>query len=362
MKVAIVHDHLVQDGGAERVAETLLEMFPKSAFFTLLYNKNKVSPTFENHQIRTSFLQKIPFLNKRDEWLLPWMPAATEHHNLHDFNLVISNSSIFSKGVITAPGAKHICYCHTPPRFLWTDSHNYLQELKHNFLIKKFLPLILPRLRQWDRLAADRVDYFVANSQEVQKRIKKYYGRDSVIIPPPIKTENFYLTKNLGNYFIAGGRLVGYKRFDLIINAFNRLNLPLKIFGVGPLSKDLKKMAKNNIQFLGKISEKEKAEWLSRAQAFINPQLEDFGLTAVEAMASGRPVIAYGQGGALETVAKNITGKFFYDQTWEDLAYQILKFKNSDFDPVKIKAHAENFNLANFQQKFQNFLHAKLSE
>jgi len=356
MKLALVHDHLVQDGGAENVAKTLQEIFPESHFFTLVYDKNKVNPDFKNYNVKTSFLQKIPFGVSKYQWFLTLMPTATENHNLNDFDVVISSSSIFSKGIITSPTAKHICYCHTPPRFLWTDSHNYLEELKLNSFFKKLLPFYLTRLRQWDKIAAERVDHFIANSEEVRKRIKKYYNRESEVIYPPVDTQRFYISPKQENYFLAGGRLVGYKRFDLIIEAFNRLNLPLKIFGAGPMLKKLKVQAKNNVTFLGRVSDERRAELFSRAQAFINPQLEDFGITAVEAMASGRPVIAYKAGGALETIVEGKTGTFFEEQTWTDIADKIIRFKSNDYNPQEIKSHAQTFDTEIFKKRIADYL------
>ena len=361
MKLAIVHDHLVQEGGAESVAKAFQEIYPESPFYTLLYDKSKVHPDFQKSDIRTSFLQKIPFGARNSQWLLNWMPAATENHNLNDFDVVLSSSSIFSKGIITKPGATHICYCHTPPRFLWTDSHNYLKELKVSPIIKAVLPLFLTKLRQWDKIAADRVDHFIANSEEVKQRIKKYYNRDSTVIHPPVDMDKFYLSPKLGNYFLAGGRFVGYKRFDLIVEAFNRLNLPLIIFGDGPGNNDLIKKARKNITFTGRINDQEKAKLMSECLAFINPQIEDFGITALEAMASGRPVIAYKAGGALETIKENITGTFFDEQTWTDLADKVLRFKPELFNANDIRNEASAFDLKIFKQKIDAFIKEKIA-
>ncbi|MBI5077021.1 glycosyltransferase [Candidatus Falkowbacteria bacterium] len=360
MNVALVHDHLTQDGGAEEVVKALIDIFPQSPVYTIVFDKQNVDSFFHDKNIIPSFIQAFPFGVKKYQWFLPLMPAATEHHNLNNYKLIFSSSSIFSKGIIPPPNATHICYCHTPPRFLWTDSHNYLKELQQNFLIKKFLPLILTKLRQWDKVAAERVDHFIANSREVQKRIKKYYNRDSEIIHPPVETRKFHVAGRTENYFLAGGRLVGYKRFDLAVSAFNRLNIALKIFGDGPLLKRLKASAKSNIQFLGKVTDKKRAELYSHCLAFLNPQLEDFGITAVEAMASGRPVIAYRAGGALETVVESKTGVFFEEQTWEDLADKILRFNPTDYNPNQIREHSLQFDIEIFKRKIKEFIIAKM--
>ena len=219
---------------------------------------------------------------------------------------------------------------------------------------------MLTRLRQWDKIAAERVDHFIANSREVQKRIKKYYNRDSEVIHPPVDTAKFCISNNIGNYFLAGGRLVGYKRFDLLVTAFNRLNMPLIIFGDGPQKKHLQQNAKNNIQFLGKVSEKKKSELYRHCLAYLNPQLEDFGITAVEAMASGRPVIAFRAGGALETVIEGKTGTLFEEQTWEDLADKVLRFKCQDYKPQEIREHALQFDVEIFKRKIKEFIVTKL--
>lgn len=356
MKVALVHDHLVQDGGAEKVLLALQEIFPNAPTYTLLYDPKRVSKEFAKKEIRTSFLQKIPFALKKYQWLLPLMPAATESHDLSGFDVVISSSSAFAKGIITKPGTLHVCYCHTPTRYLWSDTHSYVQELNANRLTKALLPILLNRLRVWDRLSSDRVDRFIANSRTVAERIKKYYARDSEIIYPPVEIEKFSVANKPGTYFLAGGRLVSYKRFDLIIQAFNRLGLPLKIFGDGPLSKEYRKQARSNITFVGKVSDAEKAELYKGAIAFIHPQEEDFGITALESMAAGRPVIAYGVGGALETVVPGVTGEFFGDQEWEELAATIIRFNPSAYDPKTIRAHAETFDTSVFKRRIASFV------
>jgi glycosyltransferase involved in cell wall biosynthesis len=359
MKIALVHDHLTQEGGAEKVLEVLQQTFPTSPTYTLVYNAKKTGALFGNREIKTSFLQKMPFSRKKIEWYLPLMPAATESHNLDNFNVILSSSSAFAKGIISKPETLHICYCHTPTRYLWSDSHSYLQELNKPKIIKKLLPLFLSKIRQWDSQAASRVDYFIANSREVQKRIKKYYRQDSVVIYPPVETSKFSPKNKVSDYFLTGGRLVSYKKFDLTINAFNRLGIKLKIFGQGPDYKKLRQQARSNIEFLGPITDQEKKEVFESCLAFINPQTEDFGITTVEAMAAGRPVIAYNKGGALETVIDGKTGTFFDEQEWEVLADKIFHFKPENFNPQIIHDHAKQFDTEVFKKKITDFITEK---
>jgi len=348
MKLAIVHDHLIQAGGAEKVLAVLQQIWPQAPTYTLLYQPENLGQVCAKHEIKTSFLQHWPGALKHYQWFLPFMPLATESYDLFDYDVVISSCSALAKGVITGPQSVHICYCHTPTRYLWSDTHRYIEELKYNWLIKKIAPYFLSRLRSWDQLAAQRVDVFVANSNTVAARIAKYYHRDSVVIYPPVDTNSFFVSDKIDKYFLTGGRLVAYKRFDLVIKAFNRLGIPLKIFGAGPEFVELKKLAKNNIEFVGNVTTAELAKLYSHAQAFINPQLEDFGITPVEAMASGRPVIAYRAGGACETVVDNKTGKFFDEQSWEALADCVVRFKPENFNSAEIKLHANQFSTQRF--------------
>ncbi|PIT88385.1 MAG: glycosyltransferase family 4 protein [Candidatus Magasanikbacteria bacterium CG10_big_fil_rev_8_21_14_0_10_36_32] len=355
MKIALVHDYLSQDGGAERVLKAFHEIWPEAPIFVLFHDKKKIN-YLNPENIRQSFLSKLPLVKSLFQWYLPLMPAATEHHHLKNFDLVLSSTSAFAKGVITAPEALHVSYCHTPPRYLWADAHDYLENLKRGSLINAILNNTIHKLRLWDKMSADRVDYFIANSKTVQQRIQKYYRRLSDVIYPPADTDKFYISPKIENYFVAGGRLVPYKRLDLTVKVFNRLKIPLKIFGTGPELPYLKKIAKPNIEFLGRISEAEKARLLSRSLAFIHPQLEDFGITPIEAMASGRPVIAYGVGGATETVIPNETGVFFREQTWESLLDTIINFEPQNWDSAKIREHALQFSLDNFKNNIQKYV------
>lgn len=355
MKIALVHDHLTQEGGAEKVLQILQEIYTQAPTYTLFYDANKLK-TFQNKKIITSFLQKMPWAVKKYQMYLPLMPTATESYDLMDYDVIISSSSAFAKGVITRSNTLHICYCHTPTRYLWSDTHRYVEELHYNKLIKKFIPLVLTRLRQWDRLAADRVDYFIASSKNVAKRIKKYYRRESTVIYPPVETEKFKISDRIGDYFLIGGRLVAYKRYDLAIEAFNHLKIPLKIFGEGPERQKLEKMSKSNIEFLGKVSQEKLVELYSQAQAFIHPQIEDFGITAVESMASGRPVIAFAAGGALETIVEGKTGRFFDEQSWEALADAVIRLQKEKYSPKEIKLHAEKFRVDRFKKEITDFV------
>jgi len=355
MRVALVHDYLSQQGGAERVLQALSEIWPEAPIFVLFSDKEKLG-NLSAKEINNTYLHKLPRVNKSFQWYLPFMPGATERHNLGEFDLVISSTSGFAKGVITEPNTLHISYCHTPPRFLWSGTYGYVSDLRYNFLVKSILPVLLKKMRLWDTLSTNRVDHFIANSNTVKQRIHKYYRRDSETIYPPVDTHNFKIANDTGDYFVAGGRLVPYKRIDLAVKAFNRLRWPLKIFGSGPEEKYLKQIAKDNIEFLGNISEKEKMEILSRAKAFINPQYEDFGIVAVEAMASGRPVIAFGDGGARESIIENETGLFFHKQTWEELVKTLLKFEKYSWEAEKIKEHAENFSVHKFKENIKKFV------
>jgi glycosyltransferase involved in cell wall biosynthesis len=364
LRVALVHDDLIQDGGGERVLRSLQEMFPKAPTYTLFYNPHRTHPSFQEKDIRVSSLQKIPGIRKHEEWTLPFMPMAVEHFDLSGYDLVISSSSKFAKGAIAAPGALHICYLHTPTRFLWEDRASYLNDLPQPRFIKSLLPPVLHRLRLWDRIAAERPDIVVTNSQTSRSRIHRYYGRDSVVIHPPVDVDAFQASlaprsspqASEGGYWVTGGRLVGYKRFDLTVRAFAKLNIPLKIFGTGSEVERLRRMAGPQTEFLGWISEEAKRDLFTNAIGFVHPHVEDFGITAVEAMAAGKPIIAFGQGGAAETVVPGVTGEFIEAQTWEDIGDAVIRFNPSKYDPVRIRAHAEQFSDKLFKERFGNFV------
>ena len=357
-KIALVHDFLVQDGGAEQVLHILADMFPEAPIFTLVADYNKAARSFDKKRIHTSFIQSFPMAQRRYQWYLPFMPAAIESFDLSAYDLVISSSSAFAKGVLTQPHNIHICYCHSPTRYLWTDTHSYIRDLSVPGVIKKVLPGVLSRLRVWDYQAAQRPDYFIANSDNVLKRIKKYYRRDATVMYPPIDTNAFSVRATTDDYFLAGGRLVGYKRFDMIVRAFNQLGIPLKVFGTGPLLESLKSEAKKNITFLGAVSDDKLKELYAQAKGYINPQEEDFGLTMIEAVASGCPVIAYKAGGSREIVKEGVNGTFFEEQTWEALADAVVRLRDKTFDKETVRTTAEPFSITSFQKQLLSFLEA----
>jgi glycosyltransferase involved in cell wall biosynthesis len=362
MKIALVHDYLAQDGGAERVLASLQALYPQAPTFVLFYDMERASPRFAGKDIRTSWLQKVPGGVKHYQWLLPFMPKATESLDLTGFDVVISSASAFAKGVVTGEHTLHLCYCHTPTRYLWSDTHTYLADLRRGRLVKAVVRSLLPDLRLWDKAAADRVDHFIANSKAVARRIDKYYRRGSTVIYPPVEINRFKPTGQAGKFFLIGGRAANYKRFDIAVDACSRLGLPLKVFGDGPAMDDLRRRARSSVEFVGPINDEEKIGLFQDCIAFFNPQEEDFGITPVEAMSAGRPVIAYGAGGALETVVPGVTGELLDEQNWETLADKLLDFKPEKYDSAAIRRHAEQFSTEAFHKNIKDFVEEKYRE
>ena len=349
MRIALVHDALNQLGGAEYVLQAFHSMFPHAPIFTLVDDGQVKKTLFPRAEIRTSFLQRLPGGVRHYKWYLPLHPTATEQLDLSDFDVVLSDSSSFAKGVITKPGTLHVCYCHTPTRYLWHDTHDYTEDLHNGRLVKVLLPAVLSRLRVWDQLAAHRVDKFIANSHTTAARIKKYYRRDATVVYPPVAWQNFYISQDRSDYYLMVGRLRPYKKHELAVRAFNRLGLPLVIAGDGEEYSRLRRIAGPNITFIRRFNDQQKAWLYAHCQAFVHPQEEDLGIVALEAMAAGRPVIAYGKGGALETVVPGVTGAFFKEQSVDGLIDALRVFEPNDYDPVAIRAHAEQFNRRRFE-------------
>ncbi len=364
MKIAFVHDYLVQYGGAERVLEALTEIWPQAPIYTLIFNSKKVHYKFSNKNIRASFLQKIPFAKKYHRIFPVLMMPAIEQFNLDYYDIVISDSSSFAKNIVTGPDTLHICYCHTPMRYAWDDCQYYTQEFNFPGWVKKATPFLMNYIRTWDYYSTNGVDYFIANSNFVRSRIKKYYRRTAEVVNPPLNLENFFITpkEKLGNYFLLVGRMMKYKRMDLVIKAFNKLKLPLKVVGRGMEYRNLKKISGSNIEFLGRVSDKKLAKLYSSAQAFIFPQEEDFGIVAIEALASGRPVIAYAAGDIKENVIDGKSGVLFQNQTEEDLIQAVKRYKKINFDSRFIRQQAERFDKKIFKEKIKDFVNSKCKE
>ena len=356
MKIAIVQEWLTNLGGSERVVFDISEIFTKAPIYTSVANLKNLPEEYKELDIRTSFLQKIPFFSKRHQLLLPLMPLAFESFDLSDYDVVISSSHSCAKGIITKPETLHISYCHTPTRYLWSNYSEYKKESQFNYLINKTIPRLTNKLRIWDRLAAERVDRFVCNSHYVSERVKKYYKREATVIYPPVDTSFFKPSDKIGDYYLIVSRLIPYKKVDLVIQSFNDLKIPLKIIGKGPEYDKLKKMANSNIEFLGSLTDGEVKEYYSHALAFIAPQEEDFGITPVEAMASGRPVIAYNKGGLKETVVEGLTGTFFNEQTPQCLIDVIQKFNPKKYNQNLIRQHALKFDTVVFKRRFKKFV------
>lgn len=358
MKIAIIHDYLNQYGGAERVIEAFHEVFPDAPIFTSIFLPEKLPAIFSKMDIRPSFMQRLPFLSRHFKKYLPLYPVAMERFDLNGYNVVLSSSSAFAKGVNVAKGVCHICYCHAPMRFVW-EAESYLSQEGFNRFYKALLPVALRRLRDWDLKTIDRVHHYIGVSRYICQKIEQCYRRRADLIYPPVDLSRLSLSEKHDDYFLVVSRLNAYKRIDLVIDAFNRLSLPLVIIGTGPHETKLKKMAKKKITLLGRVSEEELASRLSNCRAFIFPGQEDFGIAPVEAMASGRPVIAYGRGGALETVVDGLTGIFFKRQTTEDLIDAVHRFEKMAFDPQSIRRHAQQFDKEIFKKKIREYVNEK---
>lgn len=356
MRVALIHYWLTNMRGGERVLEAFCEMFPQATIFTHVVDRSKLSATLNQHEIKTTFISKFPFAASQYQKLLPFMPRALEELDLSEYDLVISSESGPAKGVITRPDAFHLCYCHSPMRYIWDLYPHYLNSA--GFLARQAFPGIAHRLRTWDVTSAARVDQFVANSNFVKQRIQKFYRRDSAVIHPPVAVSEFAKARveTPNDYYLAAGELVGYKRFDLVVDAFTRLNLPLVVIGDGEQIKDLKRRAGTSVKFLGRVDFQDLKRRFGECKALVFPGEEDFGIVPVEVMAAGRPVIAYGRGGALDTVVDGKTGILFGDQTVDALCDAITKFESMSFDPDAIFDHATGFSGDVFKQNVASLL------
>jgi len=357
LKVALVHDYLNQYGGAERVLEELHALFPSAPVYTSMYWPEKMSATIRSLDIRTSFMQRLPLVTRNHQPFLLLYPLAFESFDLSGYDVVISNSSAFCKGVITPPGTLHISYCLTPMRWVW-NYHAYVERERLGTAARLVLPAAISQLRSWDVATAQNVDRFLAISRTVAARIRKYYRRDSTVIYPPVNCDAFALTSERAeDYYLIVSRLIPYKRIDLAVDAFTRLGIKLKIVGSG--GRDLaalKGRAGRNVEFVGRVSDAELKQLYARCRALVFPGEEDFGIAPLEANASGRPVIAYAGGGALDTVVDGRTGVLFKEQQVECLIEAVRRAEATAWDSRELRTHAKRFDSTVFRDQMRQFV------
>ena len=360
-KVAIVHDWLITYGGAERVVNQLHQVFPDAPIYTLVYDKKKMPERFHTYDVRTTYLQKIPFASKLYKNMLTLMPGAFERLDLTAYDLVITSCSSCSKGVITRPDAVNVCYCHTPTRYLWDFYYTYLHNA--NALKRLLIPRQIHKMRLWDRLAADRVDHFIANSRYIAQRIRKYYRRESTVIYPCVHISEIQPVETPDDYYLTVSRFTYYKRLDLAILACNKLGKKLVVVGGGDEDKKLRAMAGPTVTFTGAVSDEEIRRLYSHAKAFLFPGEEDFGITPVEAQSAGCPVLAFGKGGALETVSDGETGLFFAEQTEQSLADCIARFEQSGVacTRAEIRQRSLRFSEERFREEIRAYCRQALA-
>ncbi|MBN1401795.1 MAG: glycosyltransferase [Anaerolineae bacterium] len=358
MKLAIVCSWLNQYGGAERVLEVIHDMYPQAPIYTSIYRPEALPERYRTWDIRPSFMNRIPLASRRHQFFLPLYPLAFESLDLRGYDVVLSLTSAFGHGVITEAETQHICYCLTPARFLW-GYHAYIEREGVGRLARLALAPFLRSLRQWDRLAADRVDRFLAISQTVQRRIQKCYRRESMLLYPPVNTDLSTEPAEPEDYYLIVSRLIPYKRIDLAVRAFNLLGLPLRIIGDGRDRAALQAMAKRNIAFLGYLPDDAHVRaQMAGCRALIFPGEEDFGITPLEAMAAGRPVIAYGAGGALDTIEEGRTGVFFREPTPEALAEAVHRLERLTFCADDLRQQAARFGTERFRREMAGILEA----
>ena len=364
MHLALVHDWLNQIGGAEDVLETLVEMFPHAPIHTSIYWREGMPLSYQDWDIRTTWMNRLPGIYRRHQPYLPLYPLAFSRLNLSGYDLVLSNKSGFCHGA--RPGAAvHICYCLAPTRYVW-DFDGYAARESLPPALKGALRPIITLLRRWDYRAAQRVDHFIAISREVQTRIRRYYGRESVIIHPPVETARFHPSTSPGrrpthdNYYLIVSRLVPYKRIDLAVRAFNQLGLPLVIAGDGRDREPLEALAGPTVTFLGYAPDDDLPELYARCRAYILPGVEDFCIAPVQAQAAGRPVIAYGAGGALDTVIEGETGAFFHEPSPESLAAAVRAFDPDEIAPHACVENGARFDTSVFKQRLMKFIEEKV--
>ncbi len=354
MKIALVHDFLNTWGGGEYVLKVFAELYPDAPIYTLSYDPSVVEEYFPGKTVVPSFLQRFPGMPRAWKYYLPLMPRAIESFDLSGYDVVLSDSSAYAKGAKTRPPTKHICYLHTPTRYLWSDRDTYIASapIPLPLIGRPVVKGIVKVLQRWDLKAALRPDAIIANSRYIARRTKAYYHRDpEFVLFPPVESARFRISSKPKEYFLVVGRQEPYKRTDLAIDAANRLGVRLKVVGGGTKLEALKKIAGPTVEFTGRVSDAALVDLYANCRAFIFPPEEDAGITPLEAMASGRPVIAYGKGGALESVVAGKTGEFFSEQTVDSLVATLKAFDERQYDPDAIRTHAERFDKERFKER-----------
>lgn len=369
MRVALVHDYLTQLGGAERVLAALMRAFPHAPVFTLAHDpttfplgettRGRPGLDIDSKRIRTSFLQKIPGVRRHHRYFPLLMPIAIEQFDLSAYDVVLSASHSFGKGVVTGPRTLHISYCFTPTRYIWDDSHRYVREFSRSRFFQRLVPAGLSYIRIWDYFASQRVDSYLTLSQYVARRISKYYHQEATVLPPPVDVDRFTVSEADQGYYLVVSRLVPYKRIEIAIEACERAGRPLKIAGAGPELGELKKRAGKFTEFLGFVPDPELPGLYAGARALLFPQEEDFGITPLEAAASGKPTIAFAAGGALETILPHITGLFFYEQSVQSLMRAMTMSEQRVWERAVIRSHAERYRPQVFVDKITEFVHTE---
>jgi glycosyltransferase involved in cell wall biosynthesis len=362
MRVAIIHYWLVGMRGGEKVVEALGELYPQADIFTHVYLPEMISDKIKRHKIIPTFINSLPRAGKMYKTYLPLMPLALEQLDLRGYDLIISSESGPSKGIIPSSDAVHVCYCHTPMRYIWNMYHDYRNGAGP--VARFMMPPLTHYLRMWDVTSAARVDSFVANSATVAGRIHRYYGADSVVIHPPVDTSAFSIAApaELEDYYLMAGELVSYKRPDFAVRAFNEMKLKLLVIGGGEMLDEIRRLAGPTVTVLGSQPFDVLKRHYARCRALIFPGEEDFGMVPVEAMASGRPVIAFGRGGATETVVNGVSGVFFAEQTVEAISSAVKTLSAIEIDPEKIAAHASQFGRDHFFQKIRTHIDGLLTQ
>ena len=360
LRVALVHDWLTGMRGGEKCLEVLCELFPDAPIYTLLHIKGAMSPLIESKVIRTSFIQHLPFVEEKYRMYLPLFPTAIQSFDFSDFDLLISMSHCVAKGATPRTGALHLCYCFTPMRYVYEMYDEYFGRGKAGIAARSAMSVAAPLLRAWDRRSAGRVHNFIAISEHVRERIHRHYNRESDVIFPPVDTEKFQISGTNDGYYLIVSALVPYKKVDLAVRAFNDIGVRLVVVGKGPDEAKLRRIAKANVEFVGWKNDEELTSLYARCKALVFPGEEDFGIVPLEAMASGKPVIAFGKGGALETVREGSSGVFFYEQTESALGSAVRRADSMEFDPQKIRGRAMEFSRSIFKSKVKNYIEEKI--